>query len=242
MAQTPLPPRVQQLADTGEAPRRWDSVWGEGQKSGLFGAGLEVRGGLGPLQGPVGSLLARSLKALAAGTWDPARPGPGTSPADSMVPSGRPWDSPSQVPISRAGLGSQVKVPCGGQGHSRQDQPLLQAGHNPEASSSACLGASVPRQGVLTHLCLLLSSSRAGALLPAQLRALGAKVGARGGLPQPAPLASCPPFPAPCPYAPHSSEGLSWQEKGHERASQEQHENAEDAYRRGGISDPDTCA
>ena len=141
--------------------------------------------GWDPYRGPVGSLLARSLKALAAGTPEiPAQllalgppqlmpwcPGGalGILPPRSLFP------GQDLVPISRSLFPGQ-----GAMWGSRSQQARSTAApgwSDPEASSLACLGASVPRQGVLAHLCLLLSSSRAGTLLPAQLQGPGGQGG-----------------------------------------------------------------
>lgn len=52
----------------------WDSVWGGVRSQGCSELGWRSEVGWGPYRGPVGSLLARSLKALAAGTLEiPAR-------------------------------------------------------------------------------------------------------------------------------------------------------------------------
>lgn len=193
---------------------------------------MEVRGGLGPL--PRSCRQPAGPESESPGRWDPGDPcpasGPGTSPADSMVPSGSPWNSPSQVPISRAGLGSQVKVPCGGQGHSRQDQPLLQAGLIPKPALLPVSGPQFPARGSSpTSACCSHLPGQGRCSQPSS-RALGAKVGATWNFPQPAPLTvpGVPPAGSVplCPAFPRR--GLSWQEKGHERASQGS-TNAEDA-------------
>lgn len=168
----------------------WSSVRGRGQKSGPIRSWVGgQRGGLGPLPESCRQPVARGLKALAAGTLEiPTRLlALGPPQLTPWCPAGT-RNSPSQVPASRAGLGARsechvgVKVTAG-------KINRCSGWSDPEASSSACLGASSSPQGVLTHLCLLLSSSRAQGLLPAQLQGPeGAKVGATWNFPQPAPL------------------------------------------------------
>ena len=135
------------------------------------------------------------------------------------MPRGSPWHSLSQVPTFQG----RTREP--GQGAmlgSRSEQARPTAApvwSDLEASSLACLGASVPRLGVLARLCPLLSLARAGPLLQAQLWGPRGPGGGHMELSPAGPLSGAqrslcrlraPVFPR---------RRLRWQEKGRERAS-----------------------
>ena len=194
---------------------------GRGQKSGLFGAGSEVRGGLGLLPRSCGQPAGPESES--PGLWDPRDPcpasGPGTSPADALVPRGSPWNSPSQVPTFQGRTWESGQGAMWGSGSQQARPAAAPVWSDPEASSLACLRASVPRQGVPspTFACCAHLPGQGCCSQPSS-RAPGAKVGATWNFPQPIPL-MVPGVPSAgsvrlCPAFPRR--GLGWQEKGHE--------------------------
>lgn len=193
---------------------------GRGQKSGLFGAGSEVRGELGPLPRSYGQPAGPESES--PDLWEPRDPclasGPGTSPAEALVPRGSPWNSPSQVPTF------QGRTRESGQGamrgsRSQQARPAAApVWSDPEASSLACLGASVPRQGLPspTFACCAHLPGQGCCSQPSS-GAPGPRWGPRGTFPSPPLMVPSVPSAGSmrlCPAFPRR--GLRWQEKGHE--------------------------
>ena len=126
-----------------------DSVWGGVRSQGCLEPGRRSEEGWGPCRGPMANLLARSLRALTSGNpetpaWLLALGPPQLTP---WCPGGALGILPPRSLLSRAGLGSQVKVPCGGRGHSRQDQPLLQSGLTPKPALLPVSGPQSPARG-----------------------------------------------------------------------------------------------